>query len=78
MLGVINNVTILKSIVGNQYHIFAEQDGLVGYKVMENIQKMSAIFIKLDVINGSHCFPVFQPKLISGKISQYLNAIHKS
>lgn len=78
MLGAINNVTILKSIVGNQYHIFAEQDSLVGYKVVGNIQKMSAIFIKLEVVNGSHGFPVFEPKLISGKISQYLNAIQET
>ena len=78
MLECLNTVSILQNYPGEQLHIFAEEDGLVSYKVMENFRKLGAKFLKLGTFNGSHAFPVFQSESVSGKITQYLKELSNS
>lgn len=72
LLEQLNVVEILNNYVGNQFHIYASDDGLVSYKITQKMQKLSAKFVKLDSVSGSHGFPVFQVAELSRKISQYL------
>lgn len=71
----LNNVDILNDYTGHQYHIFAKQDFLVSYKVQRNFQKFTAKFLELDLISGSHGFPLFNFEEVSCKIFEYLNKI---
>ncbi|AWL29754.1 hydrolase [Acinetobacter defluvii] len=71
----LNNVSILKNYLGHQYHLLGKQDYLVGYKVSENIQKLAAKFLKVELVSGSHGFPVFQSDSLTDKICQYLEKI---
>lgn len=71
----LNNVSILKNYEGDQLHIFAKQDFLVSYKVSRNLQKLSAKFLDIELISGSHGFPLFNSQEAMCKISQYLNKI---
>lgn len=75
LLESLNCVDILKNYQSNQFHLFAKGDGLVHHKVQDYFKKMPAKFLSLDMVEGSHGFPVFQSDLISGKISQYLKSI---
>lgn len=75
MLERFNNVDILKSYQGNQLHVFAEGDGLVSHKIVDNYRKLGAKFLKVDSVAGSHGFPVFQSEALSDKITQYLNRL---
>ncbi|NNP73447.1 hydrolase [Acinetobacter defluvii] len=71
----LNNVSILKNYLGHQYHLLGKQDYLVSYKVSENIQKLAAKFLKVELVSGSHGFPVFQSDSLTDKICQYLEKI---
>ena len=71
----LNNVSILRKYEGYQLHVFSKQDYLVNYKVARNIQKIPAKFLNVELMGGSHGFPLFDFELVSGKISQYLNKI---
>lgn len=71
----LNNVSILKNYESDQLHIFAKQDFLVSYKVLRNLQKLSAKFLDVELISGSHGFPLFNSQEVMCKISQYLNKI---
>lgn len=75
MLECFNTVSIIQNYPGNQLHIFAEGDGLVSYKIIDNFRKLGAKFLKVDSINGSHGFPVFQSEALSDKITQYLKRL---
>lgn len=68
----LNTVNILKTYVGQQFHIFANDDGLVSHNIVENIRKIDAKFFNYDVISGSHCFSFFKSQSLSDKIVQYL------
>lgn len=72
LLHSLNTVDILKKYTGQQYHIFAEDDGLVSCKVVEIIKKLDAKFLSVDTISGSHGVIIFQAKALSDKIAQYL------
>ena len=75
MLEHFNHVDILKNYSGHQLHVFAEDDGLIPYKITENMRNLGAKFLKLDSIDGSHGFPVFQSEILSDKINQYLKRL---
>ena len=75
MLERFNTVDIIQHYPGNQFHVFAEGDGLVSYKIVDNFRKLGAKFLKIDSINGSHGFPVFQGDSLSDKITQYLKRL---
>ena len=72
MLQRLNTVSILKDYQGQQYHLFAEGDGIIADKVIENIKKLNAKFLKGEMVSGSHGAIIFQEKTISHKIAQYL------
>lgn len=74
----LNTVNILKNYAGYQYHFFAKQDFLVSYKVAENIQKLNAEFLEIELLSGSHGLPIFQFESISDKICQYLQKIKQT
>ena len=74
----LNTVSILKNYAGHQYHLFAQQDYLVSYKVAENFQKFNAKFLEIELISGSHGFPIFQFDSITDKICQYLQKIKQT
>lgn len=71
----LNNVSILKNYAGHQYHVFAKQDFLVSYKIYENFQEFDAKFLEVELMSGSHGFPVFQSESTTDKICQYLQKI---
>jgi pimeloyl-[acyl-carrier protein] methyl ester esterase len=71
----LNNVNILEQYQGFQLHLFSKQDYLVSYKVSRNIQKLSAKFLEVDLISGSHGFPLFNHEAVISKLSQYLSKI---
>lgn len=73
----LNNVNILKQYTGNQYHIFSKQDYLVSYKIAEKLQNLDAKFLEVDLIHGSHGFPLFFAEEVSCKIFQYLKKIQQ-
>lgn len=75
MLQHFNTVNILKNYQGQQYHVFAEGDGLVSHKIFDNYRKLGAKFLKVDSVVGSHGFPVFQSEALSDKITQYLKRL---
>ncbi|WP_089606254.1 lipase family protein [Acinetobacter piscicola] len=72
----LNLVHILKNSTGRQYHLFAKQDFLVSYKVLENLQKLDAKFLNAELISGSHGFPVFKTEETTDKICQYLQKMN--
>ena len=74
----LNTVSILKNYIGHQYHLFAKQDFLVSYKVVENIQNFNAKFLAVELVSGSHGFPIFQFESITDKICQYLQKINQT
>ena len=74
----LNTVSILKNYIGHQYHLFAKQDFLVSYKVVENLQNFNAKFLAVELVSGSHGFPIFQFKSITDKICQYLQKINQT
>ena len=74
----LNTVSILKNYAGHQYHLFAKQDFLVSYKVVENIEKLNAKFLDAELISGSHGFPILQFDSITDKICQYLQKINQT
>ncbi|EZQ01561.1 pimeloyl-[acyl-carrier protein] methyl ester esterase [Acinetobacter sp. DSM 11652] len=74
----LNTVEILKNYVGKQLHVFADDDGLVSNKVLDNIRKIDAKFFKFEIIPGSHCFSIFRATQLSDKIVQYLRKNEKS
>ena len=74
----LNTVSILKNYTGHQYHLFAQQDYLVSYKVVKNFQKFNAKFLEVELISGSHGFPIFQFDSITDKICQYLQKIKQT
>lgn len=78
MLEQFNTVEIIQNYPGSQLHVFAEADGLVSYKIMDNFRKLGAKFLNVDSVHGSHGFPVFQYEAISDKITQYLKRLEKS
>lgn len=71
----LNNVDILKNYQGHQYHVLAKQDYLVSYKVLHKLQEMNAKLLQVELISGSHGFPVFQVEVLSHKICQFLQKI---
>ena len=72
----LNLVSILKNYKGHQYHLQAKQDYLVNYKVSENLSKLGAKFLDVELISGSHGFPVFKSDEVTDKICQYLQKIN--
>ena len=74
----LNTVSILKNYIGHQYHLFAKQDFLVSYKVVENLQNFNAKFLAVELVSGSHGFPIFQFESITDKICQYLQKINQT
>ena len=74
----LNTVSILKNYIGHQYHLFAKQDFLVSYKVVENLQNFNAKFLAVELVSGSHGFPIFQFESITDKICQYLQKIKQT
>ena len=78
LLEQLNVADILKKYQGEQYHLFAQQDALVSCKVIDNLLNLSAKFLEVDLISGSHGFPVFHPEEISEKICQYLKKIEQT
>ena len=74
----LNTVSILKKYIGHQYHLFAKQDFLVSYKVVDNFQNFNAKFLAVELVSGSHGFPVFQFESITDKICQYLQKINQT
>ena len=74
----LNTVDILKNYMGKQLHIFAEDDGLVSYKIIENIKKLDAKFLKTELLPGSHSFSNFKLMLLIDKIIQYLKKSEKT
>ena len=78
LLEQLNVADILKKYQGEQYHLLARQDALVSCKVIGNLQNLNAKFLKVDLISGSHGFPVFHPEATSEKICQYLKKIEQT
>ena len=78
LLQQLNVTDILKNYQGKQYHIFAEQDVLVSHQVVHNIQQFAAKFIKVELIEGSHGFPIFNFETLTRKICQYLAEIQQT
>ena len=78
LLEKLNVVEILKYYSGQQYHIFASKDALVTYQVVDNLRNLTAKFLTLGCISGSHGFPVFQSADTSASISEYLKKIKQS
>ena len=74
----LNTVSIIQKYAGYQYHLFAKQDFLVGYKVQAYLQNLSAIFLETELLSGSHGFPVFDAETISCKICHYLKKISQT
>lgn len=74
----LNTVDILKNFNGKQLHIFAEDDGLVSHKIIENLRKLDAKYLKVESVSGSHGFPIFQIEWLSDKIVQYLKRNEKT
>ncbi|NHB57530.1 hydrolase [Acinetobacter sp. 194] len=73
----LNSVSILESYQGPQYHVLAEDDGLVAYKVADYLRKIPAKFIKIDSVIGSHGFPLFNIHETTNKILGYLKTTLK-
>ena len=78
LLEQLNVTDILKNYTGKQYHIFAEQDVLVSHEIVHNIQQFAAKFLKVELIEGSHAFPVFNFETLTRKICQYLAEIQQT
>ena len=78
LLEQLNVTDILKNYPGKQYHIFAEQDVLVSHQVVHNIQQFAAKFLKVELIEGSHGFPIFHFETLTRKICQYLAEIQQT
>jgi len=78
LLEYLNVADILKSYQGEQYHLLAQQDALVSCKVIDNLQNLNAKFLNVDLISGSHGFPVFHAEETSEKICQYLKKIKQT
>ena len=78
LLEQLNVTDILKNYPGKQYHIFAEQDVLVSHQVVHNIQQFAAKFLKVELIEGSHGFPIFNFETLTRKICQYLAEIQQT
>lgn len=75
LLEKLNVTEILSNYAGKQLHVLAQQDALVSYKVMRNFQEMPAKNLSVEIIEGSHGFPIFKSQLISDKIDHYLQKI---
>ncbi|TCB49607.1 hydrolase [Acinetobacter sp. ANC 4779] len=78
LLEQLNVADILKSYQGKQYHLFAQQDNLVSCKVVENLGNFHAKFLEVDLISGSHGFPIFNAEETNDKICQYLKKIKQT
>lgn len=78
LLEQLNVADILKKYQGEQYHLFAQQDALVSCKVIDNLQNLNAKFLNVDLVSGSHGFPVFNAEETSEKICQYLKKIKQT
>ncbi|NNH35468.1 hydrolase [Acinetobacter sp. NIPH 2377] len=78
LLEQLNVADILKNYRGEQYHLLAQQDALVSCKVIDNFQNLNAKFLNVDLVSGSHGFPVFHPEATNEKICQYLKKIEQT
>lgn len=78
LLEQLNVAEILKNYQGKQYHLLAQQDALVGCKVIDNLQNLNAKFLDVDLIASSHGFPIFHAEETSDKIFQYLKKIKQT
>lgn len=78
LLEQLNVADILKNYQGEQYHLLAQQDALVSCKVIDNIQNLNAKFLDVDLIYGSHGFPLSHAAETSDKIFQYLKKIKQT
>jgi pimeloyl-[acyl-carrier protein] methyl ester esterase len=78
LLEQLNVADILKNYQGQQYYLLAQQDALVSCKVIDNLQNLNAKFLDVDLISGSHGFPVFHAAETSDKIFQYLKKIKQT
>jgi pimeloyl-[acyl-carrier protein] methyl ester esterase len=78
LLEQLNIADILKNYQGNQYHLLAQQDALVSCKVIDNLQNLNAKFLDVDLIAGSHGFPIIHAEKTSDKIFQYLKKIKQT
>ena len=78
LLEQLNVADILKNYRGEQYHLLAQQDALVSCKIIDNLQNLSAKFLEVDLVFGSHGFPVFNAEETSEKICQYLKKIKQT
>ena len=78
LLEQLNVADILKNYRGEQYHLLAQQDALVSCKVIDNLQNLSAKFLEVDLVFGSHGFPISHAEETSDKIFQYLKKIKQT
>ena len=78
LLEYLNVEAILSNYRGHQYHCFAEQDVLVPHQVIQNIQQMPAKLLSVELIQGSHGFPIFEKERMSCKIHAFLQTIFTS
>lgn len=72
LLEKLNVADILKHYSGDQLHLFSEQDGLVAYQIIEEIKKLSAKFLTVQSLKGSHGFPIFNTDVTINKMNDYL------
>ena len=78
LLEQLNVADILKNYKGKQYHLLAQQDALVSCKVIDNLQNLNAKFLDVNLIAGSHGFPISHAEETSDKIFQYLKKIKQT
>lgn len=74
----LNTVSILQNLKSKQLHFFAEEDGLIGHKIIDNFRKFDTKFLKIESVSGSHGFPIFKFKWLSNKIVEFINANEKT
>lgn len=74
----LNTASILKDFTGKQLHIYAEDDGLVSRKIIENLRQLNAKYLTVESFSGSHGFPIFKTEWLSDKIVQYLKRNEKT
>lgn len=73
LLETLNLVSMLKLYQGKQLHLFASQDALVDHRIAQYCQELTAKFLSVDFVEGSHSFPFFQDTETSNKILKFMD-----
>ena len=73
LLETLNLVSMLKQYQGKQLHLFASQDALVDHRIAQYCQQLTAKFLNVDYVEGSHSFPFFQDAETSDKILKFIS-----